>query len=120
MAYKANLAVDGNFGTLTVRYLQQYINQRNSLGIYLLVDGSWGPVSQRAFQRYLNDPTGYSNPDFYAGVVDGYAGPTTWQGFWNYAKYRGYTGTAAIYPAPGPTPSMTMLLQRLLNGFTFQ
>ncbi|MFB8183425.1 peptidoglycan-binding protein [Streptomyces sp. NPDC055966] len=61
----AGLAVDGDFGTMTVRATQRAIGVTG--------DGQWGPDSKRAPQHHLN---AWGN----AGLVeDGITGPATYK-----------------------------------------
>jgi hypothetical protein len=46
------LDVDGEFGTLTVKRLQEFLNIKNKAG--LAVDGEFGTLTVKALQKYLN------------------------------------------------------------------
>jgi peptidoglycan hydrolase-like protein with peptidoglycan-binding domain len=101
------LAIDGDFGTKTIKALQRALGvaddgsfgpaSASALQSFLGInaDGSWGPATTRALQKYL-------------GVtVDGSFGPQSVRAMQERLNAGQFTKPAAPAPTPAPTPPPT-------------
>ena len=107
------LAVDGVFGTLTVKALQESLQ---SHGYYKgrSVDGGFGHYTKLALQQYLRK-LGYYGMTW---LLDGWFGPASVKALQTYLRKLGYYGTEYLIDGDWGEYT-TMALQRALNDGKF-
>lgn len=109
----SKLIVDGDFGTLTCKALQEALQ---SHGYYkdCIVDGYWGHYTKLALQQYLRALGYYTT----AYILDGWVGPATVKALQTYLRKLGYYGSDYIIDGDWGYWT-TCALQRALNDGKF-
>lgn len=110
---KERLIVDGVFGQLTIKALQECLQKRGYYKGYL-VDGDWGYYSKIALQQYLRALGYYTT----AWLLDGWFGTASVKALQSYLRALGYYGSG--YLIDGDWGKFTtMALQAALNAGRF-
>lgn len=109
----SKLVVDGDFGTLTCKALQEALQ---SHGYYkdCIVDGYWGHYTKLALQQYLRNLGYYTT----AYILDGWVGPATVKALQTYLRKLGYYGSDYIIDGDWGYWT-TCALQKALNDSRF-
>lgn len=107
------LAVDGDFGTLTCKALQEAL-QRHGYYKDCIIDGDWGHYTKLALQQYLRKLGYYTT----AYVLDGWFGPASVTALQTYLRKLGYYGSDYIIDGDWGYWT-TCALQKALNDSRF-
>lgn len=86
----SKLALDGNFGPVSVRALQTYMSAKQGTYPYLQ-DGEFGYYTVLGMQKWMQ------KRGYYVGYwLDGTAGPSTWSQFYKMMRY--HYGIGSVSP----------------------